>query len=150
MSSSTVTNLLLLGSGSDPLSERGVTCAGEIPAASDPDLVARAKAARAAIEASIETARLLELESRSPVTRLETLAMAASSVNSTGGYGLLSYTDALMRAATPPGANPQAYTPFEKALLRHNLEFVAQRLVKQKSTGPLNQFIVDKMTSLES
>ena len=46
MSSSTVTNLLLLGSGSDPLSERGVTCAGEIPAASDPDLVARAKAAR--------------------------------------------------------------------------------------------------------
>ena len=48
MSSSTVTNLLLLGSGSDPLSERGVTCAGEIPAASDPDLVARAKVARAA------------------------------------------------------------------------------------------------------
>jgi quinolinate synthase len=44
-----VTNLLLLGSGSDPLSERGVTCAGEIPAASDPDLVARAKAARAAL-----------------------------------------------------------------------------------------------------
>ena len=49
MSSSTVTNLLLLGRGSDPLSERGVTCAGEIPAASDPDLVARAKAARAAL-----------------------------------------------------------------------------------------------------
>jgi len=49
MSSSTVTNLLLLGSGSDPLSERGVTCAGEIPATSDPDLVARAKAARAAL-----------------------------------------------------------------------------------------------------
>ena len=49
MSSSTVTNLLLLGSGSDPLSERGVTCAGEIPAASDPDLVARARAARAAL-----------------------------------------------------------------------------------------------------
>ncbi len=49
MSSSTVTNLLLLGSGSDPLSERGVTCAGEIPAASDPDLVARATAARAAL-----------------------------------------------------------------------------------------------------
>ena len=49
MSSSIVTNLLLLGSGSDPLSERGVTCAGEIPAASDPDLVARAKAARAAL-----------------------------------------------------------------------------------------------------
>lgn len=49
MSSSIVTNLLLLGSGSDPLSERGVTCAGEIPAASDPDLVARATAARAAL-----------------------------------------------------------------------------------------------------
>ena len=49
MSSSTVTNLLLLGSGSDPLSERGVTCAGEIPAASDPELVARARAARAAL-----------------------------------------------------------------------------------------------------
>jgi len=49
MSSSTVTNLLLLGSGSDPLSERGVTCAGEIPAASDPDLVARARAARSAL-----------------------------------------------------------------------------------------------------
>jgi quinolinate synthase len=49
MSSSTVTNLLLLGSGSDPLSERGVTCAGEIPAASDPELVSRAKAARAAL-----------------------------------------------------------------------------------------------------
>ena len=49
MSSSTVTNLLLLGSGSDPLSERGVTCAGEIPAASDPELVSRAIAARAAL-----------------------------------------------------------------------------------------------------
>ena len=49
MSSSTVTNLLLLGSGSDPLSERGVTCAGEIPEASDPELVARARAARAAL-----------------------------------------------------------------------------------------------------
>jgi quinolinate synthase len=49
MSSSTVTNLLLLGRGSDPLSERGVTCAGEIPAASDPELVSRAKTARAAL-----------------------------------------------------------------------------------------------------
>jgi len=49
MSSSSVTNLLLLGRGSDPLSERGVTCAGEIPAASDPELVSRAKAARAAL-----------------------------------------------------------------------------------------------------
>lgn len=49
MSSSTVTNLLLLGAGSDPLSERGVTCAGDVPAASDPDLVERAKIARAAL-----------------------------------------------------------------------------------------------------
>jgi quinolinate synthase len=49
MSSSIVTNLLLLGAGADPLSERGVTCAGEIPAASDPDLVARATVARAAL-----------------------------------------------------------------------------------------------------
>ena len=49
MSSSIVTNLLLLGAGADPLSERGVTCAGEVPAASDPDLVARAKSARAAL-----------------------------------------------------------------------------------------------------
>jgi len=49
MSSSTVTNLLLLGAGSDPQSERGVTCAGDIPAASDPDLVERAKIARAAL-----------------------------------------------------------------------------------------------------
>lgn len=49
MSSSTVTNLLLLGAGSDPLSERGVTCAGDVPAASDPDLVERARIARAAL-----------------------------------------------------------------------------------------------------
>jgi quinolinate synthase len=49
MSSSTVTNLLLLGAGSDPQSERGVTCAGDIPAASDSDLVERAKVARAAL-----------------------------------------------------------------------------------------------------
>jgi len=49
MSTSNVTNLLLLGSQSDPLSERGVTCAGEIPDASDPELVARARVARAAL-----------------------------------------------------------------------------------------------------
>ena len=49
MSSSTVTNLLLLGAGSDPLSERGVTCSGDVPAASDPDLVERAKIARATL-----------------------------------------------------------------------------------------------------
>ena len=39
-------NLLLLGSGSDLASERGVSCTGELPKASDPDLVARATKAR--------------------------------------------------------------------------------------------------------
>ncbi|MGP4113065.1 quinolinate synthase NadA [Streptomyces sp. 4N509B] len=39
--------LLLLGRGSDPASERGVDCPGDLPAPSDPDLVARAAAARA-------------------------------------------------------------------------------------------------------
>ncbi len=41
--------LLLLGRGSDPASERGVDCPGELPPASDPALVARAPAARAAL-----------------------------------------------------------------------------------------------------
>ncbi len=41
--------LLLLGRGSDPASERGVTCPGELPAASDPSLVERARAAKAAL-----------------------------------------------------------------------------------------------------
>ena len=41
--------LLLLGRGDDPLSERGVACPGDLPAASDPDLVERARAARAAL-----------------------------------------------------------------------------------------------------
>jgi quinolinate synthase len=41
--------LLLLGRGSDPQSERGVDCPGELPPASDPDLVERARAARAAL-----------------------------------------------------------------------------------------------------
>jgi quinolinate synthase len=49
MSTSNVTNLLLLGSQSDPLSERGVTCAGDVPDASDPELVSRARVARAAL-----------------------------------------------------------------------------------------------------
>jgi quinolinate synthase len=39
--------LLLLGRGTDLLSERGVECVGALPAASDPDLVERARAARA-------------------------------------------------------------------------------------------------------
>ena len=41
--------LLLLGRGSDPDSERGVDCPGDLPLASDPDLVARARAAKAAL-----------------------------------------------------------------------------------------------------
>ncbi len=41
--------LLVLGRGTDPDSERGVDCPGALPAASDPDLVARARAARAAL-----------------------------------------------------------------------------------------------------
>jgi quinolinate synthase len=41
--------LLLLGRGADPDSERGVECPGELPAASDPSLVARAAAAKAAL-----------------------------------------------------------------------------------------------------
>ncbi len=41
--------LLLLGRGSDPDSERGVDCPGELPSASDPSLVARAKAAKEAL-----------------------------------------------------------------------------------------------------
>jgi quinolinate synthase len=41
--------LLLLGTGADPDSERGVECPGALPAASDPDLVARAQAAKAAL-----------------------------------------------------------------------------------------------------
>ena len=38
--------LLLLGREADPNSERGVECPGDLPAASDPDLVARARAAK--------------------------------------------------------------------------------------------------------
>jgi quinolinate synthase len=41
--------LLLLGRGADPDSERGVDCPGELPPASDPELVARATAAKAAL-----------------------------------------------------------------------------------------------------
>ncbi len=43
--SNTATALLLLGRGADPASERGVDCPGDLPAPSDPDLVARATAA---------------------------------------------------------------------------------------------------------
>ncbi|SDD01373.1 quinolinate synthetase [Sanguibacter gelidistatuariae] len=41
--------LLLLGQNKDLSSERGVECTGDLPAASDPDLVARARVARAAL-----------------------------------------------------------------------------------------------------
>jgi quinolinate synthase len=41
--------LLLLGRGADPDSERGVECPGDLPAPSDPDLVERARAAKAAL-----------------------------------------------------------------------------------------------------
>src|SRR6195952_1332662 len=41
--------LLLLGRDSDPDSERGVACPGELPAASDPSLVERAGAAKEAL-----------------------------------------------------------------------------------------------------
>ncbi|MEI7641850.1 MAG: quinolinate synthase NadA [Actinobacteria bacterium] len=44
-----LTQLLLLGQGADLSSERGVSCDGELPAASDPALVERAKIARAAL-----------------------------------------------------------------------------------------------------
>ncbi len=47
--SNTATALLLLGRGSDPATERGVECPGDLPAPSDPDLVARARAAKAAL-----------------------------------------------------------------------------------------------------
>jgi quinolinate synthase len=41
--------LLLLGRQSDPDSERGTTCPGDLPAPSDPSLVERARAAKAAL-----------------------------------------------------------------------------------------------------
>src|SRR5215212_5308232 len=41
--------LLPLGRGTDKLSERGVECPGDLPAASDPDLVARARSAKEAL-----------------------------------------------------------------------------------------------------
>src|SRR5215472_12621121 len=41
--------LLVLGARADPAAERGVECPGELPPASDPALVARARAARNAL-----------------------------------------------------------------------------------------------------
>lgn len=48
-----LSDLLLLGQGSDLASERGVSCDGQLPAASDPDLVARARAAREALGSDV-------------------------------------------------------------------------------------------------
>ena len=45
--------LLLLGRGRDLASERGVECPGDLPAPSDPDLVARARAAKQALGDSV-------------------------------------------------------------------------------------------------
>ncbi|WP_148575038.1 quinolinate synthase NadA [Nocardioides caldifontis] len=45
--------LLVLGRGVDPDSERGVDCPGALPPASDPDLVARARAAKEALGSSV-------------------------------------------------------------------------------------------------
>ena len=49
MASGTLSNLLLLGRESDPTSERGVSCDGQLPDVSDPRLVERAQVARAAL-----------------------------------------------------------------------------------------------------
>ena len=49
MGSSRLSELLILGQGLDLASERGVSCSGELPEASDPDLVARAIAAKNAL-----------------------------------------------------------------------------------------------------
>ena len=45
--------LLLLGKQRDPESERGVDCPGELPAASDPSLVERARAAKATLGSTV-------------------------------------------------------------------------------------------------
>lgn len=47
--SGSLTNLLLLGRGRDLESERGVSCTGDLPEASEPELVSRATIARAAL-----------------------------------------------------------------------------------------------------
>ena len=49
MANTPLVDLLLMGRERDLSSERGVSCDGDLPAASDPDLVARAVAARAAL-----------------------------------------------------------------------------------------------------
>ncbi len=49
MAFGTLADLLILGRNNDPLSERGVSCEGELPALSEPELVDRAHKARAAL-----------------------------------------------------------------------------------------------------
>jgi quinolinate synthase len=53
MSATPLAQLLLLGQGSDLASERGVSCTGELPEASDPTLVARAIAAKKALGSKV-------------------------------------------------------------------------------------------------
>ena len=53
MSSTSLAQLLLLGQGSDLASERGVSCTGDLPEASDPTLVARALAAKSALGSKV-------------------------------------------------------------------------------------------------
>jgi quinolinate synthase len=53
MSATPLAQLLLLGQGSDLASERGVSCTGELPEASDPTLVARATAAKKALGSKV-------------------------------------------------------------------------------------------------
>ena len=48
-----LSDLLLLGQGSDLASERGVSCDGQLPAASDPHLVDRARTARKALGSNV-------------------------------------------------------------------------------------------------
>ncbi|MEV0379883.1 quinolinate synthase NadA [Nonomuraea sp. NPDC050643] len=49
MATQTGLPLFVLGRGTDPHSEKGVDCPGELPPASDPDLVERARKAKAAL-----------------------------------------------------------------------------------------------------
>ena len=49
MSASKLADLLILGQERDLNSERGVSCTGELPSPSDPGLVERAAAAKAAL-----------------------------------------------------------------------------------------------------
>ncbi|MDX6743214.1 quinolinate synthase NadA [Actinocorallia sp. A-T 12471] len=53
MTTTTDLPLLFLGKGADPATERGVECPGDLPPASDPALVARARAAKEALGDSV-------------------------------------------------------------------------------------------------